>query len=335
MKKSHTNTFAECVVIPVETYDKLRAQVTSETQSAARKILDQEHMSSDLKMKLFNQSQRAHSTAQAPLYDDKTEWIIQQFAVNERELVKRLFHDYIDKNRHIVDYKPGTLEMRLNGIDLPESNIVHTLKWLLRVNEHSHLAPPTGTDKLKESLVSIGVPSSWLRTDPAKQQPREEPEFFTGTIPEIMPVHSTPIDPGKTTNRATISMTPIMSKSSPLDSEVHTPGQDIDQDMDVDKLDQPDWSSMSTAGVGSSSTSQQRNVRTLDDSDSEGSKAAVSEPRRTLRTQKPSKQYPEQVWDIHSGSKKKKSKKSKQKEKKLKQKEKKTKKGSTLTWSYS
>ena len=204
-------SFTECVVIPLETYKK---QCTIANDDTSNKGVLFDKIPSDLKMKLFNQERKIglNNMNEKEKYD--MDWIVSQFSLTEQAVVRRILNEYVMKNRYVIDYRPGSLQMVIDGQLVPQSNFVTSLKWLLRATEPPLPSPPPGALQLKQKLISLGVPDGWLRTDPPLRLQRVEPEFFTHKIPEHtfeMPSSSTlpkasQIDPHKTDSTPSSSL---------------------------------------------------------------------------------------------------------------------------------
>lgn len=174
-------SFAECVVIPVDTYRR-----NCIAKGTAGTILSQ-NIPSDLKMKLFDQEKQLGAAHNG--MDDRLSWVVDQFRLTEKPLVRQILVNYIDKNRHIVSYDQESLQLLIDGNIVPNSNFVKCLQWLLGAETDYSGPSPNGADLLKVKLLGLGVPATWLRSEVSPvRTDREQVIFNTNQQPSVTDV---------------------------------------------------------------------------------------------------------------------------------------------------
>ena len=192
-------SFAQCVVVPMDVYRrKCQNKGTSES------ILAQ-NLPSDLKMKLFDQEKQL--AALRKNNNDSVSWVLNQFTLTEKPIVQKILENFIEKNRHVISYHPASLEIISDGTQMPNSNFVKSLQWLLGAGVNPSIEPPPGALQLKEKLISLGVPITWLRSE--KTPVTSEAKFFTDQHPELSLYRPRPDSVSPTESRELPTQTPI------------------------------------------------------------------------------------------------------------------------------
>ena len=172
-------SFTECVVIPIDTYRR-----KCESKGTGANILSQ-NIPSDLKMKLFDQEKQL-AASRKNNNGDGSSWVLNQFSITEKPVVRKILENFIEVNRHVISYNPQSLQIIIEGSEIPNSNFVKSLRWLLGADlVHSSTNPPPGALQLREKLFSLGVPVTWLRSDTVAVPHTSETKMFTDQHPEL------------------------------------------------------------------------------------------------------------------------------------------------------
>jgi hypothetical protein len=138
--------------------------------------------------------------------------LLQHFPDHERASVRNIVNSYLKRNKAYVDWLPETYEIVIDGQVLPETNFIHSMKYLL---DQTNRKQTKGTQELAKSLFKIGVPRAWiqdpsvisssstLKTDtsqessPFKAKPASDSTFQKneGTMPNEKPIVSESVQP--------------------------------------------------------------------------------------------------------------------------------------------
>ena len=253
-------------------------------------------------MKLYDQ-ERKLSKPQSEAGQD-VEWIVNQFALTERSLVRHLMNQFVLKNRYTINFTPYSKKLIIDGHEIPDSNFIASLKWLLRASERPETQPPPGSLQLKEKFLTLGVPETWLRTEPPMAAPRSQPEYFTHKTPETH-IFSAPdgtnIKPTYIESSNTITTPqPSASNLSPtpeIKSNENTPAAPEPSNLSATPLAKTIEKTSDRSKKTAESDKRDIEVLSKKRTDDLPGQSPQLEPRRSKRERKASKKFPKDLWD--------------------------------------
>lgn len=194
------NTFEECILIPRKTYEE---QLKNGCFTTKDNHLQQGIIPDDLKIKYLDQSRRA--VLKRPIDFEEREMVsLLEKIPKNIPFVDEIVKNYIRYHKSTIHWHPFTFEIIINGNTLANTNIARTLQFLLKP-ETTQIAPK-GTNELRNALINIGVPESWIAYHSNDQQNKgkifvssetkedlKTPQFYTISPPKKMTSEKTDV----------------------------------------------------------------------------------------------------------------------------------------------
>lgn len=177
-------SYSEAVIIPYAMFRKCHFQ-SDESKKPQEKILEDSSLPIDVKLKLYNQSQRLQTKEReegirttnnngnsAKTLREDTSYIVDTLPEKYQPYVRSIL-EKIKENSNEIGWNED-LEIRINGKPYPNSNIIHLLKFIMKnlivTNETDK---PIGASDFVQKLKDIGVPRSWIRVSFTRQSSRK------------------------------------------------------------------------------------------------------------------------------------------------------------------
>ena len=159
-------SFQKAIIIPYDVYTDC---VRKSKKEAENNILRDPSLSSDKKLKLYQQERLQHKIAKtdkvdhdAPPSRDASEFILSNFPSKSQPIINSIL-DWIHKHPAVISFD-DKLRVTVNGDLMPDSNIINILLYLsgnLPVTGSEDV--PTGSEIVHRTLVHNGVPGNWFK----------------------------------------------------------------------------------------------------------------------------------------------------------------------------
>lgn len=199
MAKKNKPLFEECVLVPLEDYEKQcnkqglveqeqevyeippRDIVKSNIFSSREKILDS-NLPSSLKMKLYDQHRKTGfaETKQVTSLSNlpQIQNLVRKLpSINTHPFLNDIVYDFLQKNMANISWDPITYEIILKNKKIQKSNIIRALEYLIKPEMFNYIEP-IGSEELKNAFIEIGVPISWFSNNEEIIFPSSRKEDF-------------------------------------------------------------------------------------------------------------------------------------------------------------
>ena len=195
-------SFKESIIIPLELFKK--CTYDSKPLEPTKDVLYNDNLPSDIKMKLFSQSQlHQHHDKNKPVAT-KIEGIDKEHILNlipdkDKPSISSIL-SILEKHRDQVWWNKDN-ELIINGLTVPNSNIVEILLYLTKNKiVTSDEDTPKGLLAFYEKLQSLNVPNSWIKQKPKTKTSSRKivKKKKTSEVPTSIPkptIEESPIPP--------------------------------------------------------------------------------------------------------------------------------------------
>lgn len=174
-------TFEQSIIIPLELYQKCRLD---EADSSLDILLDNT-MPADKKLKLYNQSTLTKRTDEIPNIRDTSvmvgDHILHNIPDKDRPVARAILDVFRAHPSELGWTDNG--EVIINSDTIPNSSLINILLYFTKnLPVTSQIDVPLGARRLYEKLISLDMPSSWV-----KRKPVAAPRLGrSSTVPAIL-----------------------------------------------------------------------------------------------------------------------------------------------------
>lgn len=167
-------SYEKSIIIPHAVY--MKCKISSDNDDDGVDILTDSTLPADKKLKLFNQLHVKESSSPSVPDPDipsvpRGQHILHNIPIKDQPVVQSILN-IIHDNPAIVDYNDN-LEIVIDGVRIAESNIINVLLFLTKnVPVTSERDVPNGSHALYDKLISIGMPSVWVRSPNVRSSKR-------------------------------------------------------------------------------------------------------------------------------------------------------------------
>lgn len=169
--------FSECIIIPLAMFEQCNFRQEAKTSSTVAhaptsSILYNQTLPSDLKMKLYHQEKRlkqssvtkpGHTTApRVPAAD--VDSILQEISAANHSKASTILAKMLQQ-KNLISWNEK-LEVTINGIHYPNSNIIELLRYVLGDKIPGSLDDvPLAASIFRIAIKELKVPATWLRKE--------------------------------------------------------------------------------------------------------------------------------------------------------------------------
>ena len=154
--------FTECVIIPLSTYNE-KCKEGKNALGKDWRLLYDDSVPSDVKIKLFNQSQKLRAPPpqlkqlETARRTSDTSSILENISPERKKFAEGILLR-IARHPNFITWNEK-LEVVINQEPIPQSDFIALLQYIVGDRKE----PPTGARLFFQALKELGVPSSWMK----------------------------------------------------------------------------------------------------------------------------------------------------------------------------